>query len=205
MALVRQGERSFDEANAGSEGASASVDPKKLVAAGLKRERTRAGLSLGELARQAGVSKSTLSQLESGVGNPSVETMWALSTALGIQFSALLNAPERRVEVVRAGEGPVIAAADADYLTTLLSAAPPGSRRDIYLIRAEPGAPRRSAPHARGVVEHVVLSTGRALIGPTDSPVELAPGDYIGYPGDVEHIFDALEPGTAAVLVSESL
>lgn len=194
MVNVRQEGRSFDE-----------PDPKKLVAAGIKRERARAGLSLGELARLAGVGKSTLSQLESGEGNPSVETMWALSTALGIQFSALLDAPERRVEVIRAGQGPVIAAADADYLTTLLSAAPPGSRRDLYLIRAEPGAPRRSELHARGVVEHVVLSAGRALVGPQDEPVEIGPGDYICYPGDVAHIFDAREPGTVAVMISEAM
>lgn len=194
MVNVRQEGRSFDE-----------PDPKKLVAAGIKRERARAGLSLGELARLAGVGKSTLSQLESGEGNPSVETMWALSTALGIQFSTLLDAPERRVEVIRAGQGSVIAAADADYLTTLLSAAPPGARRDLYLIRAEPGAPRRSEPHARGVVEHVVLSAGRALVGPQDEPVEIGPGDYICYPGDVAHIFDAREPGTVAVMISEAM
>ncbi|NED68191.1 helix-turn-helix transcriptional regulator, partial [Streptomyces sp. SID10244] len=54
--------------------ASSGINPKQIVAASLKRERTRAGLSIGELARRAGVGKSTLSQLESGDGNPSVET-----------------------------------------------------------------------------------------------------------------------------------
>ena len=100
-----------------------SVNPKELVAASLKRERTRAGLSLTELARRAGIGKSTLSQLESGEGNPSVETLWALSTALGVQFSALLDSPIPTVEVIRFGEGPVIPAADADYPATLLSTA----------------------------------------------------------------------------------
>jgi hypothetical protein len=31
------------------------------------------------------------------------------------------------------------------------------ARRDIYLISAEPGTPRRSDPHMPGVIEHVVL------------------------------------------------
>ena len=44
-------------------------------------ERERAGMSLAELAR-AGLAKSTLSQLESGTGNPSLETLWALAMAL---------------------------------------------------------------------------------------------------------------------------
>ena len=46
--------------------------------AGLRRERERVGLSLSELAKRAGIAKSTLSQLESASGNPSVETLWAL-------------------------------------------------------------------------------------------------------------------------------
>ena len=42
-----------------------------------------------------------------------------------------------------------------------------------------------------------------ALVGVTGEPVELAPGDYIKYPGDVTHVLEALEPGTLAVLLSE--
>ncbi|WP_411815707.1 helix-turn-helix domain-containing protein [Gordonia sp. SND2] len=197
MEEVRQDERSSAMSN--------DVSPQKLVAAALKRERARAGISLAELARRAGIGKSTLSQLESGEGNPSVETLWALSVALGIQFSALVDAPRPTVEVIRLGEGATISAGEADhYSATLLSAARHGTRRDAYLIRAEPGRPRVSEPHARGVVEHVVLCSGRASVGPTEAPVELSPGDYVNYPGDIEHIFDALEEGTIAVLLSES-
>jgi quercetin dioxygenase-like cupin family protein len=54
-----------------------------------------------------------------------------------------------------------------------------------------------------GVVEHVVLCAGRARLGLTDDPVEVGPGDYIAYPGDLPHVFEALDPGTFAVMVSE--
>jgi quercetin dioxygenase-like cupin family protein len=54
-----------------------------------------------------------------------------------------------------------------------------------------------------GVVEHVVIGTGRALVGVAGEPVELGPGDYVSYPGDVPHVFEALDPRTQAVLVSE--
>lgn len=43
--------------------------PIEIIAKGLARERQRAGLSLAEVARRAGVAKSTLSQLEAGQGN----------------------------------------------------------------------------------------------------------------------------------------
>ncbi|HJZ25576.1 MAG TPA: cupin domain-containing protein, partial [Streptosporangiaceae bacterium] len=86
---------------------------------------------------------------------------------------------------------------------TLLAACPPGARRDVYRIVAEPGHPRESAAHMAGVIEHVVLSAGRALVGVAGEPVELGPGDYICYPADLPHVFQALTPGTLAVLVSE--
>jgi mannose-6-phosphate isomerase-like protein (cupin superfamily) len=55
------------------------------------------------------------------------------------------------------------------------------------------------------VTEHVVLSSGRALVGVAGEPVELGPGDYVRYPGDVPHVFEALQPRTLAVIVSEHI
>lgn len=179
--------------------------PQEFIAAALVRERTRAGLTLSELARRAEIGKSTLSSLESGNGNPSLETLWALSAALGIPFWRLVEPAAETATVIRLDEGNRITAEGSAYEGTLLSAGSQGVRRDIYRIRAEPGPARRSSPHTAGTMEHVTLVAGRALVGPIDSPVELHPGDYIGYRGDLPHIFDALEPGTIAVLVSESL
>jgi transcriptional regulator with XRE-family HTH domain len=183
--------------------ASESGAPLDVIAASLTRERTRAGLSIAELGRRASVAKSTISQLESGTGNPSVETLWALSTALGVPFSRLVDPPRGSVRLIRAGEGPTVPAANAQYLATLLASCPPNARRDIYLISAEPGRGRESEPHAAGVLEHVVMAAGRALVGPQPDPVELGPGDYLSYPGDEPHVFRALQPGSFAVLVSE--
>jgi len=174
-----------------------------LIAASIRRERDRAGLSLTELARRAGIAKSTLSQLESGVGNPSVETLWALGVALGVPFSRLVDQPRPVVRVIRSGEGPVTYSERASYAATLLASCPPGARRDIYRIQVQPGEPRLSEPHNPGATEHLVLSTGRALVGPAGEPAELGPGDYITYPGDAPHIFKALEPDTTAVLIME--
>ena len=177
--------------------------PLRAIALAVRRERERVGLSLSELAKRAGVAKSTLSQLESSGGNPSVETLWALATALGVPFSRLVDPPRPAVRVIRSGDGPAIRSEEAHYVATLLASCPPHARRDVYVLTVEPGPPRRSDPHPPGTVEHVVLAQGRARLGPPDAPVELAPGDYCSYPGDLPHVFEALEPQTMAVLVSE--
>jgi transcriptional regulator with XRE-family HTH domain len=178
------------------------TDVGKRIGAALRREREAARLSVSELARRANVSKATVSQLESG-GNPSVETLWALATAMGIPFSTLVDEGPAAARLIRADAATAVVASDAPYTAALLSACPPGARRDIYLISAEPGAPRDSRPHTHGTTEHVVLLAGRARVGPAEEPFVLSPGDYLAYPGDAPHVFEALTPGTRAVLVSE--
>src|SRR5499433_1727979 len=155
------------EADGLAQGGAGAVTPGSAlvaqIAASLRRERAKAGISLTELARRAGIAKSTLSQLESGAGNPSVETLWALGVALGLPFSRLVDQPRPTVRVIRSGEGLVTYSERASYAATLLASCPPGARRDIYRIEVQPGEPRLSDPHNPGTTEHVVLSTGRAL------------------------------------------
>jgi transcriptional regulator with XRE-family HTH domain len=177
--------------------------PLGWIAAALRRERTRAGLSLSELAKRAGIAKSTLSQLEAASGNPSMETIWALAVALGVPFGSLVEPPTPTVQVIRAGEGPTVHSEQSSYTASLLAAGPPGARRDIYRVWLEPGSVRDSRPHIPGTVEHIVVSTGRVKAGPLEEQTELGPGDYMAYRGDVPHAYEALAPGTTFVLIMQ--
>jgi transcriptional regulator with XRE-family HTH domain len=179
------------------------TDPIPLIARALRRERDRAGLSLTELARRAGLAKSTLSQLESGSGNPSVETLWALAVALGVPFSRVVDPLPRPMRVIRAGAGPVIPSAEAPYTATVLSTSPPGARRDLHVITLEPGAARLAEAHLPGTVEHLVPTAGVIRCGPVGEEVELNVGDYACFAGDVPHSYTALAPGSTAVMVME--
>jgi transcriptional regulator with XRE-family HTH domain len=174
-----------------------------VIAAALRREREKAGLSLTEVARRAGIAKSTLSQLESGTANPSVETLWSLGVALGVPFSQLVEPPTPPVRVVRAGEGDQIRSTQAHFTGTLLSSGSPGVRRDLYIIRLEPGAVRHAEAHIPGTVEHLVVGGGTIRTGPADSPIELSAGDYAAFRGDVPHSYEALAPNTWLTLMME--
>ncbi|MBP6861802.1 MAG: helix-turn-helix domain-containing protein [Neisseriaceae bacterium] len=178
-------------------------NPMIFVSIAIKRGRERLGLSMTELAKRAGIAKSSLSQLEAGSGNPSLETLWALALALDVQVSKLIAQPPAQVQLIRAHEGVATAAEHADYMATLLSACPAGVQRDLYRLNVQPGAPRCSQPHLPGTVEHVLLCRGRALIGPSDQAQPLAAGDYIRYSADVPHLFEAYEPDTMALMVIE--
>ena len=57
----------------------------------IRRERQKQGLSLRELARRVGVSASMLSQVETDRTRPSVSTIYAIATELGLSIDALLS------------------------------------------------------------------------------------------------------------------
>ena len=67
----------------------------------IRRERQKQGISLRELARRVGISGSMLSQVETDRTRPSVSTIYAIATELGLSIDALLS---------EAGEEPQAAA-----------------------------------------------------------------------------------------------
>src|SRR3954463_420117 len=60
----------------------------------LKRLRTRRGITLTAVAAQTGISKSTLSRLESGQRKPSLELLLPLAAAYQVPLDELVGAPE---------------------------------------------------------------------------------------------------------------
>jgi transcriptional regulator with XRE-family HTH domain len=86
-----------------------------MLAANLKRARTRRGLSISELSRRSKIGKATLSQLESGAGNPTIETVFSLSRVLEVPISDLLEARSATgLTVVRAKEAEVLSGEGVD-------------------------------------------------------------------------------------------
>jgi transcriptional regulator with XRE-family HTH domain len=173
------------------------------VARAIRAHRERAGLSLSELAAAAGVAKSTLSQLEAGKANPSIETLWAIAKALGVPFGRLIEPPAPDVRLVRAGQGVRVQSAASPYAAELLLAASRRGSFELYRLASDPGPARHAEAHTRGVAEHVLVLAGGMRVGPLADPVELAPGDLASFAGDAPHLYETLVPGTRALLVMD--
>ena len=109
-----------------------------------------------ELSRRSGVARGTISALERGEGNPTVDTLYALADALGVPLSSLLAAPSEAasVQVVRAGTGVHVdgAALEAELLERVER---PGWLGELYAIRFHPGV-------ARSICSRGVSASGRS-------------------------------------------
>lgn len=64
------------------------------VADRLRRLRVRSGRTLADLARQTGVSVSTLSRLESGLRRPTLDLLIRLAAAYGASLDDVVGAPQ---------------------------------------------------------------------------------------------------------------
>jgi len=159
----------------------------------------RGDVSVLELARRSGVARNTITALERGDGNPTLDTLYALADALGVPLAVLLEAPPASV-VVRAGEGAYVegAALDAHLLDRFER---PGVFGELYAIRFHAGEVREAPPHPFGVEERLHVAAGRVRVGPADAVVELGPGDFARYPASVPHIYEALEDASGTLLI----
>jgi transcriptional regulator with XRE-family HTH domain len=173
----------------------------RTVAANVKRLRQEAGLTLAELAMAAGLGKSTLAQLESGKGNPSVETLWAIAAALRVPFGRLMEDDRPAVTVVRASEQPAVTSSETGQIGRLLASAPRRGTFELYAMDIA-GAARHADPHHAGVVEYLLVVAGAMRAGPEYAPVELHSGDLITFPADVPHLYEGQPEAHYVLLMS---
>ena len=179
-------------------------DSVKTIAANVRRLRAERGLSAAGLARASSVARATLAELEAGRGNPTVETLYGLASVLGVTLAELLVEVEAAaVQVVRAGEGPHVSG-PVLQARLLRQGHVEHARMEIYELQVLPGRPRRADPHPAGVVEQLLVHSGRLRVGPEQNPVELAPGDFVAFDASVAHVYEALGEAVSATLVMTS-
>lgn len=146
-------------------------------------------MSLSELARRSGLGKATLSQLETGQRNPTLDTLFALTTALQVPLGAVL-----------AAAGPDStpgAAVDAVLLDRCVD---PATTTEVYRLAIRQ-AVQQSAPHAPGVVELLTVTQGQVRAGVRGEEVELGPGQSLRFAGDVPHSYQGLAAHSTGFLV----
>ncbi len=171
------------------------------VGAQLRLRREQRGMSASELARRAGLSKATLSGMESGRANPTIDTLDAVAVALGIPLTDLLvpTAPTEPV-VVRA------TATSDESQQEMLRRVSGGHQVEIWRLRLPAHTTYDGVPHATGTLEHLMVASGTLSAGPDDDLVDLATGDLLAFPGDVAHSYRTTsEPVDATVVMTSPM
>jgi transcriptional regulator with XRE-family HTH domain len=152
--------------------------------------RQAAGLSLDELSRRAGVSKSMLSQIERNQANPTVAVVWRLAGALGVPVGDLLGAErpaEPAVHHLPAHALPTLKSPDGRCELRILGPIELAGRFEWYELTVQPGGELDSQAHEAGSREHLSVLSGTLEVAAGGSTARLRSGETARYAADVPH------------------
>ncbi|PPL14236.1 helix-turn-helix domain-containing protein [Microterricola pindariensis] len=162
------------------------------IAPRLRRIRQQGDLTLDELAAATGISKSTLSRLESGQRKPSLELLLPIAAALGVPLDRIVTAP--RIEDPRVQRATT--RADGRILTPLSA------------NRAEPQAYKVVIPASEQAVdlkthtghEWLYVLSGRLRLVLGEHDIVLGPGEAAEFDTRNPHWFGSTGAGAVEIL-----
>ncbi|MFW0783249.1 helix-turn-helix domain-containing protein [Gordonia sp. CPCC 206044] len=149
------------------------------------------GLSLSELARRAGIGKGSLSEIEAGQRNPTLDTLYAVAGPLGVPLTALLGE-----EAGTEGSGEFL---HAQILH--VEHHPDGATTEVVWLRVLPGGTRTSPAHGPRVTETVLVVTGEVVAGPVGAESHAAAGETLQWTSDTEHTYRSVDGATAVLTI----
>ena len=165
------------------------MDRASLVLLGehLQQLRSERGISLSQLAADAGIAKSNLSRLEQGNGNPTLDTIWRLAVQLAVPFSAL-------VAPVTSSFG------ESGIDVRIIDQGHDSPRVDAYWMSIAPGMERQAEAHMPGTTESITLIRGELKVGTIDNLTRLTAGDTCTFLADQPHLYRTGEHGAAFLI-----
>ena len=147
-------------------------------------------LSLDELSRRAGVSKSMLSQIERNQANPTVAVVWRLANALDVPLAQLLEGGEPSlppIMTVPAHATPSLRTPDQRCELRILGPIELAGQFEWYELAMQPGGALESQPHEPGSREHLSVLTGTLEVTAGDAVQRIKHGETARYGVDKPH------------------
>ena len=168
----------------------------------IARERALRGLSLDELAQRASVSSGLLSQLERGIGNPSLSTVLAIADAFDLPVGTFFEGPPSGDRLVVRRENRLrLALSENDLIYELLV---PDLRGSLAMMHIElpPGFSNERRPWQHQGEECVFVLDGDLETHIGDRDFELRAGDSTRFTSSTPHWY---RTGNKRVLVISAM
>ena len=188
-----------------------TVPDERNTAAHLARNlvslrHTRA-LTQDALAKAAAVPRSTIANLESGDGNPSLVVLVKVAAALGVPIDELLASPRAMVRRWPADEVATRVKGRGVNIRALVPEPIPDEMMEV--MDFEPGAVMGGTPHLPGTREFFTCLDGRVNLMVAGDRYSLGAGDVLAFPGNLPHSYqnaDALAParGVSVVVLAKA-
>lgn len=168
-----------------------STDFKHLthhLAKSLVDLRSRRNLTQSALAKMVDLPRSTIANLESGEGNPSLVILAKLSSALQTPIDQLLSPQKSICQLIKASETPLQERAQgAVKIYKLFPENLPTT--NIERIEIASGHHMKGMPHSPGTKEYFHCTLGEFTIRVSGVDYVVMKGDTLAFPGQVPHLY----------------
>ncbi|MEO5704616.1 MAG: XRE family transcriptional regulator [Candidatus Limnocylindrales bacterium] len=182
-------------------GAAPPTAPVEIdLGARIRALRLSRGETLRQLAAEAGVTESFLSQVERGVASPSIASVQRIARALGQSIAELFVVDERAGSLVRVGDRRRVVYQGLGAVDEFLTRATDG-RLQVIMSTIEAGGGTGDEPYTHDSDEEVVVVLEGSLdlwVGPEH--YRLDAGDAVTHSSRVPHRNTNPGPGVARVL-----
>lgn len=157
-------------------------------------------MTLDDLARDSGLTRSYLSKVERGLSTPSINSAFAISKALGVSVERLFQ-KEAEEDVITIVRGNGKSAGDQNSHLSLVA-----GLKETRVMRAFVVRPGKTARRGRIMSHHegeeiVFVLTGQVEIQFGPRRELLQPGDCVQFDSTIPHKLIALTDEPASVLV----
>jgi transcriptional regulator with XRE-family HTH domain len=165
-------------------------DLNMMIGTKLKNIRNKRNLTLDELAKLTGVSKAMLGQIERGQSNPTVSTLWKISTGLKVCFSLFIDENQDDLKLISQKDiSPIIEDNNKMRLYPIFPF-DPTKGFEIFTIELEPGCNHISPPHNDGIEEYIIVTEGKIQISIDDKKFTLEKGNSIKFMANKPHAYE---------------
>jgi rhodanese-related sulfurtransferase/transcriptional regulator with XRE-family HTH domain len=164
------------------------------VGVNMRALREQKGLSLDQLARMTGLSRTLLGQIELSKTPASVSTVWRIAQAFDVHFSAMLATKQPMTNQVLRGAGAKrLVSPDGRYSSRALY--PLGEKPDaeFYELFLSAHSREDAQAHKPGTRENLIVTAGRLELKVGEQTFELDKGDAVVFAADVPHSY--INPG----------
>ena len=170
-----------------------------IVAKNIKRLREENKLSMDELAKLSGVSKSMLAQIERGDGNPTISTLWKISNGMKVPFDALTVRPKSPYEIVKTSEIQPLLEDGGKVKNYSIFPDDENRRFAVYYLELDEGSYWESEPHLKGTTEFITIFTGKIEIYADGQSFVIGKGESIRFKADTVHSYKNAGNGSATL------
>jgi transcriptional regulator with XRE-family HTH domain len=169
---------------------TSTEDTAEALARNLRRLRGARGLTLDELARRAGVSRSMLIQIEQKRVNPTLATLVRLAQALDVGLAELVElGSRRRVRVIPREDVVELWDSPGGGSGRLLVGSDQLDHIEFWDWRLEPGDVHQAEAHAAGTAEIIHVLDGDLTIQVDAESHRATAGESVLFSADADHSY----------------